>query len=621
MGLILLIVCINVSNLLLSRAMSRSKEFALRTALGAGRGRLARQLLTESLRSGAGAALGLVFAWAFTFYLAHENQMALPLLSTVRVDGTALAWTVLIAISVGAVFGLAPAFRVSDGNLHQALKDGGSGMSQGRRHERLRATLVVSEVALACVLLIGAGLLLRSFLRLLDVDLGFAPDHVSAIKIDVEDGGNLARRGPVLEEILRRIRAIPGIEAAGMTDMLPLDRNRSWGLVAKENVNDRKPHGAFVYVVTPGYLETMGMRLLQGRDISWRDRSDTERAIIVNEAAARREWPGQDPVGRVVYGVGRGESRVVGVISDVRESSLEDQASAQVYIPMTQADPEGTELVVRTPAPGLHSRAGGDVDVAEPESGAAPDAVSRHSADRGSCGLAAALPGAAGQFVRGIRAGCSGRTGPQSLVSDPRGRRTVPRLAPEEHVNGKVQLRECGILRSRPQIGQRGPKLCRSFPGPTSQLFPHRLRHAAQHIPLFRAKIRTSRLADRVHQHLGGEFYFEQTRAPGLLLLDLTRQLQRGLIQPGAKCFDRQLKDALRVVADEPEAHGKGEGAGHHDGSNDPGNLRKFRPKEEREEVGHEPDHPQAHPARAEATDEDGSEDHREEQADVQPRR
>ena len=351
-GLILLIVCINVSNLLLSRAMSRSKEFALRTALGAGRGRLARQLLTESLAlSGAGAALGLVFAWAFTFYLAHENQMALPLLSTVRVDGTALAWTVLIAISVGAVFGLAPAFRVSDGNLHQALKDGGPGMSQGRRHERLRATLVVSEVALACVLLIGAGLLLRSFLRLLDVDLGFAPDHVSAIKIDVEDGGNLARRGPVLEEILRRIRAIPGIEAAGMTDMLPLDRNRSWGLVAKENVNDRKPHGAFVYVVTPGYLETMGMRLLQGRDISWRDRSDTERAIIVNEAAARREWPGQDPVGRVVYGVGRGESRVVGVISDVRESSLEDQASAQVYIPMTQADPEGTELVVRTRLP------------------------------------------------------------------------------------------------------------------------------------------------------------------------------------------------------------------------------------------------------------------------------
>ena len=112
-------------------------------------------------------------------------------------------------------------------------------MSQGRRHERLRSTLVVSEVALACVLLIGAGLLLRSFLRLLDVNLGFELAHVAAIKIEFEDGGSLARRGPVVQEILQRVRAIPGIEAAGMTDMLPLDRNRSWGLVAKENVNDK----------------------------------------------------------------------------------------------------------------------------------------------------------------------------------------------------------------------------------------------------------------------------------------------------------------------------------------------------------------------------------------------
>jgi predicted permease len=236
--------------------------------------------------------------------------------------------------------------------VQEALKDGGPGMSQGRRHERLRSMLVVSEVALACVLLVGAGLLLRSFLRLLDVDLGFEPTHVAALQIEFDDGGNLARRAPVLREILQRIRAIPGIEAAGLTDMLPLDRNRSWGLVAKENVNDRSiPHGAFVYVVSPGYLEAMGMRLRRGRDISWQDRSDTQHAIVINEAAARREWPGQDPIGRVAYGPGRGEARVVGVISDVRESSLEDQASVQMYIPITQFDPEGTELVVRTRLP------------------------------------------------------------------------------------------------------------------------------------------------------------------------------------------------------------------------------------------------------------------------------
>ena len=224
-------------------------------------------------------------------------------------------------------------------------------MSQGKGHERLRAALVVSEVALACVLLVGAGLLLRSFLRLLDVDLGFQPSQVAAIKVEINDGGNPARRGPVVQEILERVRAIPGIQAAAMTDMLPLDRNRSWGLVAKENVNDKGAHGAFVYVVTPGYLETMGMRLRDGRDISWRDGPGTEQAIIVNEAAARREWPGQDPVGRLVYGVGRGESRVVGVISDVRESSLEERASPQVYIPITQFEPEGAELVVRTSLP------------------------------------------------------------------------------------------------------------------------------------------------------------------------------------------------------------------------------------------------------------------------------
>ncbi len=351
-GLILLIVCINVSNLMLARTMSRAKEFALRTALGAGRARLARQMLTESLAlSGAGALFGLLFAWGVTTYLARQSQMALPLLSTVRVDGAALGWTVLIAISAGVIFGLAPAFRISGGNLQDTLKDGGQGVSQGRGHERLRSTLVVSEMALACVLLVGAGLLLRSFVRLLDVDPGFEPAHAAAIKIEFDDGGKLEKRGPVLHEILDRVRALPGIEAAGMTDMLPLDRNRSWGFVAKENVNDRKQHGAFVYVVSPGYLETMGMRLRGGRDLSWHDGATAEHAILINEAAARREWPGQDPVGRTAYGIGRGEARVVGVVADVRESSLEDEAGAQVYMAITQFQPEGTELVVRTKLP------------------------------------------------------------------------------------------------------------------------------------------------------------------------------------------------------------------------------------------------------------------------------
>jgi predicted permease len=351
-GLMLLIVCINVSNLLLARGLSRGREFAMRAALGAGRGRLARQLLTESLAlSGAGAVLGLALGWAITSYLARQSLMALPLLSTARVDGAALGWTVAIAISVAALFGLVPALKASRGNLQDVLKDGGAGMSQGRSHERVRSTLVVWEVALACVLLVGAGLLLRSFLRLLDVDLGFAPARAAAIKIEINDGGKREQRGPVVRQILERVRALPGIEAAGISDMLPLDRNRSWGFVAKENVNDHRRHGAFVYVVTPGYIETMGMRLRRGRDLSWTDRKDTSCVIVINEAAARREWPGQDPIGRIAYGPCRGGAQVVGLISDVRESSLEEQADAQVYIPLTQADPEGAELVVRSRLP------------------------------------------------------------------------------------------------------------------------------------------------------------------------------------------------------------------------------------------------------------------------------
>jgi hypothetical protein len=310
-------------------------------------------LLTESLvLAGAGAVLGLAFAWAITFYLARQTQIALPLLSTVRVDGATFAWMALIAAFTGAVFGLAPDFKISGGKLQESLKGGGPGMSHGRGHELARSILVVCEVALACVLLVGAGLLLRSFVRLLDVDLGFQPAHVAAIKIELNDDGKLERRVQDIQEILPRVRALPGVEAAGMTDMLPLDRNRSWGLVAKENVNDQSiSRDAFVYVVSPGYLETMGMRLRGGRDLSWQDRSDTQHAVVINEAAARREWPGRDPVGRAAYGPGKGEARVVGVIADVRESSLEERASVQIYIPLTQFDPEGSELVVPTRLP------------------------------------------------------------------------------------------------------------------------------------------------------------------------------------------------------------------------------------------------------------------------------
>ena len=354
-GLILLIVCVNLSNLLLARLAARSKEFGMRSALGAGRGRIVRQLLTESIVLAAGGAgLGLGVAWFTIRYLAHQGSIALPLLSMVCVDGTVLGWTLLIAAGAAVLFGLAPGLRMSDSNLQELLKDGGGhGASEGRKHGRLRSMLVVAEMALACVLLVGAGLLLRSFLRVLDVDLGFEPSRAAAISVDFDDREKAATRAAKWQEIVERTSSIPGVETAGISDNLPMSRNRSWGIAAKgkqkNSAQDFVP--VFVYIVSPGYLKAMGMRLLQGRDIGWHDIADNRNVVIINETVARRLWPGQSPLGRTAI-AGGAEVQVIGVIADVRESSAEDNAGAQMYLPATkQFGPEGEYLVLRSKLP------------------------------------------------------------------------------------------------------------------------------------------------------------------------------------------------------------------------------------------------------------------------------
>jgi predicted permease len=352
-GLIQLIVCVNLTNLLLARGAARSKEFALRTALGAGRGRLLRQLLTESLVLAiAGAILGIALAYALTAWLAHQGSLALPLLSDIRVDGSSLLWTLLVTTATALLFGLIPGLRLSSGNTQEALKDSGQGRTASSKHERLRAVMVVTETALACVLLVCAGLLLRSFVNVMNTDLGFHPDHAATINVKYEGENDPARRSVVLREMIRQIQAIPGVDSAGVADMLPLGRNRSWLFFNKA---DKPAKGvittAIVRVVSPGYLNTMGMRLVEGRDISWNDTPKSEHVILINQAAARRYWPGQDPVGRLAVVDGDNENRIIGVIDNVRVNSIEAAVAPEIYLPITQNDPEGSQLVVRTKLP------------------------------------------------------------------------------------------------------------------------------------------------------------------------------------------------------------------------------------------------------------------------------
>jgi predicted permease len=353
-GAILLIVCVNLSNLLLARSATRSKEFALRSALGAGKKRLVRQLFTESLvLSAAGAVLGLGIASAMTSFLVNQAAIALPLLSDIRVDGTALAWTLVVAFAVAAIFSLIPALRVSSGNLRESLNDAGPGMSEGKKHERLRAVLVISELALACVLLVGAGLLLRSFLRVLDVNLGFQPAQAAAIKVDYDDGGSLAKRSVIFQQILSHIEAIPGVEAAGMVDYLPLGQNRNWGPVEAKGKLYRRGEvpDPLVYVVTPGFFRAMGMRLLAGRDFSWGDGPTSRSVIIINQALAHALWPKGNAVGQMASAGPFETCLVIGVVADVHETSVEGSPGWQVYYASTQARPAGAELVVRTTLP------------------------------------------------------------------------------------------------------------------------------------------------------------------------------------------------------------------------------------------------------------------------------
>lgn len=363
-GLVMLIVCANLSNLLLARNAMRQKEIAIRIALGAGRRRLIRQMLTESIvLSGAGAVAGVAIAVIGTRVLTQLEAISIPLLTNVQVDLGVLGFTLIIAIVTGLTFGVVPALQVPAVRVNETLKDSNRGSSGGRKHGWIRSSLVVTEIALACLLLVGTGLLIRSFLQVLDVDLGFQPERVATLRIDPgPDYSTEARRNAYFDEALRLVQNTPGIEACGLTDVLPFEGDRSWGVAGVGQVYEREHFPtAFVRIVSNGYFKTMGIPLLAGRDFTEHDGASSEKVIIVNDTLARRLWPGQNPVGQMV--TQDGGRRVVGVVGGVRHVTVEQESGSEMYLPIRQTDDfSAVELVVRTSLP--EATAGASIRVA-----------------------------------------------------------------------------------------------------------------------------------------------------------------------------------------------------------------------------------------------------------------
>ena len=347
---VMLIVCANLSNLLLARTAARQKEIAIRAALGAGRGRLVAQMLTEGIvLSCSGAALGIVIALVGTRALAHLDAVNVPLLASVHTDATSLAFTLVLAVLTGIVFGLAPAFNAPESTLHDTLKDASRGSTT--RRAWLRNALVVAEIAFACVLVVGAGLLVRSFVRVLDIDLGFRPAHAVTVRVDPDTSyPTREKQLAYLGEVLRLVREIPGVEAAGITDALPLGKNRTWGARAKGVTYERgRGPTAFPRMVSDGYVAAMGIALKAGRDIAPQDTPTGDPVIVVNETMARTLWPGQDPIGKFVLNACAAQRRVVGVVADVRHLALEQGSGNEMYIPLRQCgDLPSADLVVRS---------------------------------------------------------------------------------------------------------------------------------------------------------------------------------------------------------------------------------------------------------------------------------
>jgi putative ABC transport system permease protein len=358
-GLVMLIACANLANLLLSRAAARQGEMAVRVALGAGRRRIVRQMLTESVAlSLAGAALGLVVARWGAAFLVSLKPRGIPRLDGVGVDGTVVAYTAGVAVLTGILFGLAPALQAARGQVALALREGGRGMGAGRGSSRVRGALVVAEMALAVMLLAGAGLLIRSFAALRVVDPGFRTAHALTFRVALPD--SRYAKDPQVDgfysRLLEETRALPGAAQVGAVSALPLSGssfNFSFTVDGRPKPAPGTEESLETRAITPGYLAAMGIPVLRGRGFTESDRAGAPPVMLLSRSAARRFFPGEDPLGkRIVLGWSRDTvhvaGTVVGVVGDVKLSRLEDEAPPHIYLAHHQVPTQAMSVVVRT---------------------------------------------------------------------------------------------------------------------------------------------------------------------------------------------------------------------------------------------------------------------------------
>jgi len=354
--LVLFIACVNVANLLLARATAREKEFAIRGALGAGRNRLIRQLLVECLLLAAAGGAGgiLLAAWGAKLLNAFLPPAHLPVGLPVGVDNSVLAFTLGVSLATGILFGMAPAWRGSQVDLNQALKESGRSSDGSAGGHRLRDLLVVSEIVLATVLLVGAGLLVRSLHNEEEKGPGFNPDHVALAAFDLRASGYSRQEAALyFDRLLERVRAVPGVESASHESYVPLwFTGRSYSSVEVDGYTPRpnEDMGIDLNVVGPAYFQTMQIPLLAGRDFTEQDRADSPLVVIVNQTMARRFWPGRDATGHHVRI--RGEWRTVaGVARDIKYHRMNEDPQPFIYLPSMQNALSDTNLIVRSSLP------------------------------------------------------------------------------------------------------------------------------------------------------------------------------------------------------------------------------------------------------------------------------